>query len=224
MQITHEQARKLIQFSLDGVLQTAERAMLSAHLQECLDCRDYASDLKEVEMNLLPVMEKHWKARPIPLSLPLLVQSKTSIVNTSKLLTMRSAVLSLIFVAFFFSAWKFVSSSPDVSGQIPLAIPLVPTPSTQSTRSTNTASSPENCEMLVYRVQPNDTLASIASHFLVPEDKLIQINGLSTDSLSSSMELVIPVCNFTPTRTIRPATFTATNTPILRATTFAPGG
>ena len=224
MQITHEQARKLIQFSLDGVLQTAERAMLSAHLQECLDCRDYANELKEVEANLLPVMKKQWKARPIPLSIPLLVQSKTSIINTSKLLTMRNAVLSLIFVAFFFSAWKFVASGLSASGQSPLVVPLVPTPSTQSARSTNTASSPENCEMLVYRVQPNDTLASLASHFQVPEAKLRQINGLSTDTLSSSMELVIPVCNFTPTRTIHPATFTATNTPILRATMFAPGG
>ena len=222
MQITHEQARTLIQFSLDGVLKAADRARLSVHLQECLDCRNYADDLKEVEANLLPVMKRQWSAQPIPLSIPWLTQRKSFIANASHMLTMRSAMITLLFAAFFFGAWKFVSSGPSVSRQIPLAVPLVPTPSTESTRSTNTASSPENCEMLVYRVQPNDTLASIASHFLVPEDKLMQINGLSTDSLSSSMELVVPVCNFTPTGTSHPATFTTTNTPIVRATTSRP--
>ena len=70
--------------------------MLSAHLQEWVDCRDCANDLKEVEMNLLPVMKKQWIARPIPLSLLLLTQRKRAIANASNILTMRSAVLILI--------------------------------------------------------------------------------------------------------------------------------
>jgi hypothetical protein len=222
MQITHEQARKLVQFSLDGVLQAADRAKLSMHLQECRDCRDYANDLKEVEANLLPMMKKQWNVQPIPLSLPFLAQRKSFTAHASNILTMRSAALTLVFVALFFSAWRLVLSSPSASGQIPLDVALVPTPSTQSAKSTNTASSSENCEMLVYRVQPNDTLGSIASHFLVPEVKLMQINGLSTDSLGSLRELLIPLCNFTPTGTSHIATFTTTNTPIVRATTSRP--
>jgi hypothetical protein len=222
MHITHEQARKLIQFSLDGVLPAADRGRLSMHLQECRDCRDYANDLKEVEANLLPVMKKQWNVQPIPLSLPFLAQRKSFTANASHILTMRSVALTLVFVALFFSAWRFVSSSPSASGQVPLDVALVPTPSTQSARSTNTASISENCGMLVYRVQPNDTLGSIASHFLVPEVKLMQINGLSTASLGSLRELVIPLCNFTPTGTSHIATFTTTNTPIVRATTSRP--
>ena len=224
MQITHEQARKLIQFSLDGDLQFTERARLSLHLQECIDCRNYASEIKEAESILLPLMKKHWNVRPIPLSMPFLLQSKNSISNTGKLLAIRSAALSLIFVAFFFSAWKFVSSSISPSESIPPVIPVVPTPFTQTAQSPNMTNTSDSCVTMVYSVQANDTLADIASRFLVPVDELMKINGLRTDALSRSMDLLIPLCNFTPTGTIHPATFTTTHTPIIRATTSTPEG
>lgn len=224
MQITHEQARKLIQFSLDGVLQSAEKATLAAHLQDCIDCREYVSELREVETILIPTMKKQWNARPIPLSVPLLMQGRSSIVNSGKFLAIRSAAISLIFIAFFFSAWKFISSSPSVANTMPLVVPLVPTPSIQTAASMSTENTFENCEMMVYNVRANDTLAGIAHRFLVSEAEIMEINQLKTDAVSASMELMIPICNFTPTGTIHPATFTTTNTPIIRATTSTPEG
>lgn len=224
MQITHEQARKLIQFSLDGVLQSAEKLTLSAHLQDCRDCRNYAQELKEIERIILPLMKKHWNARATPLSIPMLVQNKSSALDTRKLLAIRSAVIGLVVVALFFSAWQFVSSSPSSSSPIPLVVQLVPTPSVLTTQSTNAKNTAENCEAMAYSVQQNDTLASIANRFLVPEDEIVQLNHLKTHALSSGMELVIPVCNFTPTGTIHPATFTITHTPIIQLTTSTPVG
>jgi hypothetical protein len=222
MQITHGQARKLIQFSLDGILPVAEKATLSAHLQNCADCRDYADELKEIETIMLPVMKKQWSARPIPLSIPWLVQSQSPRINNRLLLTMRSAAIGLVFVALFFSTWKFVSTSPSMSSPMPLVVPQVPTP--QTAQSTNTEITFESCETMVYRVQEGDTLASIANRFLVPADEIMEINQLKTEAVSVSMELMIPVCNFTPTGTIHPVTFTTTYTPIMHPTTSTPAG
>ena len=224
MQITHEQARKLIQFSLDGVLQAAEKATLTAHLQDCMDCRDYVKELQEVETIVSPLLKKQWNARPIPLSIPLLTQRKSSILQASQVLTIRRTAIAFVFAALFFSAWQFVASGPSSASPVPLVVPLVPTPSKQSARSTNTKISTETCEVMVYRVQENDTLASIANRFLVPEDELMKRNQLKTDVLNLSMELMIPICDLTPTRTTHPATFTITYTPILQLTTSTPAG
>ena len=224
MQITHDQARKLIQFSLDGILQAAEKATLSAHLQNCTDCRDYANELNEIETIVLPVMKKQWSARHIPLSIPLLAQSQSPRLNASNFLTIRSAAISLFLFALFFSAWQFVFSGPSMSGTVPLVIPSAPTPSSQTAQSTNTEITLDNCEMMVYRVQANDTLAVIANRFLVSEDEIMETNQLKTGAVSVSMELMIPLCNFTPTGTIHPATFTTTYTPIMHPTTSTPAG
>jgi LysM domain/Putative zinc-finger len=224
MQITHEQARKLIQFSLDGVLQAAEKATLTAHLQDCMDCRDYAKELKEVEVIILPLMKRQWSAPPIPLSIPSLTQRKSSTIQASKLLAIRSTVIAFVFVALFFSAWQFVASGPAGARPASLVIPLVPTPSIQTAQSTNTESTAKNCQVMAYKVQNNDTLASLADRFLVSEDEIMKLNQLKTDTVSTSMELMIPICNFTPTGTIHPATFTITYTPIIQLTTSTPVG
>lgn len=224
MQITHEQARTLIQFSFDGILQTAEKARLAAHLQDCMDCKSYAEELREVETIILPLMKKQWNARPIPLSIPALTQRKSSTINPSRLLAIRSTAIALVFIALFFSAWQFLSSSPSSSSRLPLVVPLVPTPSAQTAQSTNTKGMAENCELMAYNVQENDTLASIANRFLVSEDEIMKLNQLKTKAVSMSMELIIPICNFTPTGTIYPATFTITYTPIIQLTTSTPVG
>lgn len=224
MQITHDKARELIQFSLDRVLQNAEKATLAAHLQDCADCRKYANELQEVESILLPTMKRQWNVHPIPLSIPLLMQGNSLKLHTSTLLAIRRLALGLVFVALFFTAWNIASLGPSPSGSTPLVVPVVPTPGARAAQSTNTTGPAEDCKMMVYSVQANDTLAEIASRFLVPEDEIIKINGLETDAVNSSTELLIPLCNFTPTGTLRPATFTKTGTPVIRGTTSTPEG
>jgi len=222
MHISHEQARKLIQFSLDGALQASEKATLTAHLQDCSDCKEYVKELSEVEAIVLPLMKKRWSARPAPLSMALLTQKKSSPIHASKLLAIRSTVIGLVFVALFFSAWQFVASGPSSSSPMALVVPLVPTPSVQTAQSIRITA--ENCEMMAYRVQENDTLASIATQFLEPEDEIMKLNQLKTDALHLSMELIIPLCNLTPTGTIHPPTSTITYTPIIQLTTSTPVG
>jgi LysM repeat protein len=224
MQITHEQARKLIQFSLDGLLLSAEKATLSAHLQDCMDCSAYANELKDVETTLLPVMKKQWDLRPIPLSIDVLIQNKNSRINASRLLATRTAMIGVAVVALFFSAWQFVVSGPVAPNQLTLVVPPMPTPSVLTAQSTNTNITSEICEMVTYTVQGGDTLASIADRFSVSEDEIITINQLRSETVGPSLELVIPICNSTPTGTVNLATFTTTYTPIIKPTTSTPGG
>src|SRR5215207_5649432 len=194
MQITHEQARKLIQFSLDGLLPSPDKAMLSAHLHDCSDCQAYANEIKEVENLLFSTMKRQWSLRPVPLSITALIGKKRKI-QSSTFLAIRSAAIIFFFFALFFSIWQFASSGPAIPGTVPLVVPSVPTPSAQTAQSTSTKLTAETCEMIMYSVQENDTLASIANRFLVAEDEIMEINHLKTDSVSISMELLITVCN-----------------------------
>jgi hypothetical protein len=69
MQITHEEARKLIQFGLDQMLKPQEKNMLQIHLEDCIECRTFFGDLKEVDNLLLPTMLRQWNLQPTPLSI-----------------------------------------------------------------------------------------------------------------------------------------------------------
>ena len=221
MQITHEEARTLIQFSLDQMLKPQEKNTLQIHLEACVECRTFFDDIKEVENHLLPAMLRHWDLQPSPLSIDAITNKRKSQLQSSIILATRTAIVSIVFAAFVFSAWQFTQSGKQTSNPLPVGIPAVPTPSSQST---STKISFQNCEEMSYQVQENDTLESIAAQFSVSKDKLMAINNLSTDTLSPKMELLVPICNSTPTGTVHPSTLTTTFTPLLDPTTSTPGG
>jgi hypothetical protein len=223
MQLTHEQAHKLIQRNTDKDLSSHEATALFAHLRDCTDCQTYADEIKEVELLLFPLLKKQWNRQPIPLTLTALAK-KSQRTQVSLLLTTRKAAIGVAIVTLFFSIWQFVSSGPSTSNPLPLIVPAMPTPSVQTTQSTTALAAFENCELVLYPVQGDDTLARIADQFSVSKEDIMAINSLQTESIDPSMELAIPVCNFTPTGTVRPATFTTTYTPVTRPTTSTPDG
>jgi LysM repeat protein len=221
MQITHEEARKLIQFSLDQLLKPQEKNTLQIHLEDCMECRSFFADIKDVEKHLVPAMARHWNLRPIPLSLASLNNKKKLQQQSSIILATRTVIISIVFVAFIFSAWQFSSSYGRSSTPVPVSLLPIPTPSGQST---STQVSFQNCQEMRYQVQENDTLESIAIQFSIAKDKLMAINNLGTESLSAKTELLIPVCNSTPMGTVHPSTLTTTFTPLFGPTTSTPGG
>jgi len=223
MSITHEQAHQLIQLHRDRILNTQEVTTLSAHLRDCNECQAYADEIKEVETILVPIMKRQWNAQPIPLSIAALV-GKSLPIRTNRLLTMRTAAFSLIFMALFFSVWQFVLSIPTASSQMPQAIPPVPTPSIFTAQSPSAQLTLEGCALLLYVVQEHDTLAGIASQFSVSDVMIMELNQIEMEAIHPGMELMIPLCDFTPTGTSHAATFTTTHTPILYLTTSTPGG
>jgi predicted anti-sigma-YlaC factor YlaD len=224
MSITHEQARKLIQSNMDRNLSVEESAKLSIHLYSCSACTAYASEIKAVAKILPGLMTQQWDAQPVPLSISTLLE-KHEKRQVSTFLTMRKAAITFVVMALFFSAWQFVLSGPLPSSRLPSAIPPVPTPSSPTMQTVSTQLTlEEGCAIMSYNVQTGDTLASIAEQFLTSEDMIMEFNHLEISMVSPAMELIIPVCNFTPTGTFHPATLTTTYTPRAKPTTSTPGG
>lgn len=221
MQITHEEARKLIQFNADNALNSQEKADLSAHIEKCIECHAYADEIKEVESILLPVMKRQWNTQPIPLSIGTIYARRNNTIRMGMILTTRTLAVGAVLVAFIFSVWQFTVSGAGEASPIPMSVPPVPTPSTQSTGTKITF---QNCAGIPYTIQENDTLESIAYQFATSKQELMAANNLQTESINTGMELVVPVCHFTPTGTIHPATLTTTYTPSISPTTFTPDG
>jgi hypothetical protein len=224
MQITHEEARKLIQYHADAELNPQQKAILSAHLKDCVECQVYAKDLKAVESILVPAMKRHWNFHPIPLSGHQIASKRNSKKQGSILLATRTAMIGFVFMAFVFTFWQFTLPSQPAFSQLPTDVLPVPTPSTQITQSTSTRIQFPNCEMIIYRVQENDTLESISDQFSIAKEEIMAINHLKIETVDNTMELLIPICDSTPTGTVNPATLTTTYTPAIRQDTSTPGG
>jgi len=223
MSITHEQAQRLIQLNMDQKLSREESAKLSAHLCGCGECMAYASEIKEVADMLPPLLRRQWNVQPVRLSIPALA-GKNEKPQSNPLLTMRTAAVSLAVMALFFSAWQFLLSSQSPPGRVSSAIPPVPTPSSPSLQMISTQLTLEGCAIMSYTVQEQDTLSSLAEQFSVPEPTITELNHIEAEAVQKGMELMIPLCHFTPTGTFHTATFTTTLTPVLNFRTSTPGG
>ena len=213
MQLTHERARELIQFKADSALSADSLRMLKAHLDSCDACRAYLDSIHTMEVHLRTAMNRRWKLHPDPLRLEdikadYIFKSKQRAFLATRLTTIGAALL-------FFAAGVLGvmhATRTDNFKQPSVGVPLIPTPSVQNTSTiTNTA---QNCEPLHYEVQVNDTLEFIATKFAVSKFDLMHANDLGDETLTADTELIIPICNYTPTGTVHPPTFTTTITPL----------
>lgn len=221
MQITHEEARRWIHMSLDEILEAPQKAILESHLASCAECKNYANSIQNMEAILLPLLQKQWTQRPIPLSVGMLISSRNHNFPNSLLLATRIAAVGVMFVVFMISAWQFVLPKANVNASIPASIQPIPIPSS-ATELVSTSTQTKTCEELSYIVQRNDTLTSIAAMFSISAEEIRLRNNMKSEVVSSGSKLIIPTCNFTPTGTMN--TSTTTFTPILRTITSTPGG
>lgn len=218
MQITHEEARQLIQFKADNRLNSTNEEKLNSHLKACQECQHYFDAIKETESMLRLTMRKQWNAHPLPLQTDAIYAKVNSNSGANILLSTRSALIGLAFVMFAFLAWQTMTSSTS-SAQVPLStVPLIPTPSTQFT-ATNTLQN--DCKYVRYLVQKGDTLEAIASQFSVSKESIITLNNLTSEAVVETQELAIPFCESTPTGTSRPPAYTIT--PYLQPISTTPG-
>lgn len=224
MQITHEEAHQLIQLNTDQALNPQKKAILSAHLKDCMECQAYAQEIREVENILVPVMKKHWNVQPIPLSTHTITSKRNSKLQASILLATRTAIIGLVFMSLVFTLWQFSPLGSPTPGQPPRDILPVPTPSGQTALSTSTTILFQNCAMILYEVQEKDTLESISDQFSISQEEIMALNHLPSKTVDNTMELMIRLCDSTPTGTVHPATLTTTYTPRLRQITSTPGG
>ena len=217
MQLTHEEAIQLIQYKTDKTMPGAQEMLLHAHLKDCAQCHAYASEFKEMENILQRVMQKHWSKRPAPFSIRNLKAEKRLQKNKSVLLVTRRAFVGIAVMAFFFFGWQATLTNTSGQNIYPGLLPI-PTPSTQYTATTSFSL---HCQEILYKVQQNDTLQSIADQHITSKEVIAKLNNLNIEDVQLGMELLIPACELTPTSTLNPPTFTIT--PILELTTYTPG-
>jgi hypothetical protein len=216
MQISHENARKLIQFDADQALKDFEKRLLADHLAVCLECSEYARRVQELELTLTSVMQKRWNKQTLPLSPQVFNAKEKPKFIQSFLFATRIIAMGVICIAFLFNIWQFTQSGGRGSPVPAASIPPVPTP---SIFSTTTDATDEQCSRIMYAVQENDTLQSIASQFSISTEAIITANHLTGNSVHASMILSIPLCGETPGT---PRTATITFTPLLDPTTSTP--
>src|SRR5829696_4616858 len=219
MQITHEEARKLIQFDTDNALKPSEKNNLVAHLEACAECQAYAQSIKGIESLLRPLLQRNWNKQPIPLSVVALKGKTNQSRSEGAFLATRIAVIGIICMSFLFSVWQFTISgqaTPDLSV---VGVPLIPTPSTQFIHMTSTSNT---CEGRPYVVKEHDTVERIAQHFSISQEDILRANNLNTETLRPGMEILISTCASTPTGTVN--ALTTPYTPSSEPITFTPGG
>jgi LysM repeat protein len=217
MSITHEEARRLIQFRADDALKGVGTNLLDNHLSSCQDCQNYARSINELQSTLQPLMRRKWNQYPLPLSAGQTASNNSLAVTQPIFFATRIIAMGVICIAFLFNIWQFTQPGRQRSNPPQAEIPMIPTPSMHSTtiRVTN-----QTCETISYQVRENDTLKSIADQFAIPAEEIIRANQLRTRSLDTSMLLSIPVCTPTPSGT--PKTIKTAFTPLLGSNTLTP--
>jgi len=221
-QITHEEARRLINFNADQSLDANTGSILDAHLNGCAECRRYASELDELE-NLLRKMNHSLNLRPTPLNLgQIMHRSKDTalgVLNNIMVTRIETTVAAFLIVAIV--TWQFLSANV-VSPTMPYTAIPIPTPSTYLT-STNANTLFLNCGYLSYQVQAGDTLDGIALRFSVSKEAIMDFNGMKEENINPAMQIRIPACEHTPTVTIDTPNSTVTITPQFESITPTPG-
>ena len=218
MQITHKEARRLIQFKADASLNQTNDRNLSAHIQTCPDCRTYAESLRETESALRQSLQKYLNLHPLPLRMDAICGKTSSNNSMDNILTTRKFLLGIFVMMFAFIAWRSISPNNTPFVQPPSStIPAIPAPSTFT--ATNTQQNA--CREVKYVIQEGDTLNSIARQFSITTDSIRLVNQLTEDTLFPGRELVLSICEATPAGTLNPPTFTVT--PVMQIVITTPG-
>ena len=220
MQITHQEARSLIQFRADQVLNADKKELLNAHLNGCVECTDYANQIQETEATLRTTLKKRWNIHHVPLhakDIKARVNSKVGLPES--LVPTRSALVGITVLLFVFGLMQLTSTNHNPPGFIAVGVPAIPTPSLSLTSTQNNL---VNCQLIRYEVHQDDTLESLARRFSVSEEALIDLNHLQTESGPLPVKLIVPFCELTPTSTTHPPTST-TDTPSFDLIIYTPG-
>jgi len=218
MQITHQEARHLIQSELDGGISIRQRQLLDSHLASCSDCQRYAESIQNVETILRPLLQRQWNRQPVPLSMSVLTSRAYPKTSSGMILATRIAAIGVVFAVCLFGAWQFNLSKPISFSSLAASAPPIPVPSTSTKLVITTQTQP--CEETQYVVREDDTIDSVADKFQVSKEQLLSANNLKPDVMRVGTQLLIPTCNTTPTAYGSTTTFT----PTLLQITSTPGG
>ena len=216
-EITHQKAHDLMQASADQPLGAEEKSALGAHLAKCKECSDYAKSLAGLESRLRKSLHAQWddhlpdlnqQAIMRPPLAKLIWDSLFSQTNTMGKVTILAALL----LGYFMIANLFGIQLPISGNETPTIVPIpnelaltLAISSTPSAQFSLTGLSMQACETFIYNVQANDTLESIAMQHGTTKEAILEYNqkytNLATNTVYTGMDLIIPLCKSTPSRT-----------------------
>lgn len=229
-EMTHHQARTLLQISADRSLEPAERSALESHLAACNACREYAGQLSRLEYTLRENMHARWDGYRPALNRQAIknkIQAKPVWTNPlshlnalGKVTMMATLLLGYLLIANLVRVGGTASKSgtpsalPTPNEPASTFLSNSPTPPTQSATLQRTSLP---CETIPYIVQANDTLESIAVRHGITKEDILEYNkeadSLFSNTIFTGMELNLPVCRSTPSYTASAGTNTLAITP-----------
>lgn len=225
--ITHQKARSLLQAAADNLLKSEDKSALDIHLATCKPCQEYASNLTVLENNLREAFHLKWdNQHPADVSLQAIIKPTLGKLLWSNSLgqtgMMGKATIVVTLLLGYLVIANLFGNQSVITGE--KTATLLPTPNesksiysfspTPSAPVTLTNLTTQVCNTYPYTVQENDTLTSIAFQHGTTQAAILKYNHLSSNTVFTGMELVIPLCNNTPSHT---ATITPINGTIFPA-------
>jgi LysM repeat protein len=234
-EITHQKARTLLEIAAGQTLLASDQAALDAHLAACPECRAYAGRLAGLEDGLRRILHGKWDGFHPALDLQAIRNPSPAKLVWYNLFSRTNALAKVAIVATLLLGYFVIVSLvgihvPIENTETPTALP---TPNsltltsdispTLSAAFADTHPASVACKTVVYTVRENDTLASIAVRFGITKETIIEYNkdagNLAVNSVYRGMQLSIPLCDTTPSRTASLPGRVLTTTPI-NATIF----
>ena len=215
MQISHLEAKTLIQYSSDSSLTEGEKKVLALHLTSCSTCFTFAKEIKEVEVSLQSIAKQFTNIPYTPLSANIFTRKR----NLKNIWLPQLMLVSISCIFLVLGAWQFSQVDWSPISNTPLQVAPIPTP---SITLTNTLVFSQDCQNINYTTQQGDTLESIAKYFNISSELIQNKNNLYSTDLKVGTKLLIPLCDVTPSLTINPPTFTTTYSPTTALTAYTP--
>jgi LysM repeat protein len=225
-EITHQKAKQLLQKDLDQTIGTDDLSALDAHLENCVECRNYANSLSYLESGLRRILHAQIDDQLPNLNLGAIIEPTmnstwtTFFFSPTNVLGRATIGITLLLVYFMITNF-FGVQFPIALNKSPTIIPT-PNDSTLAINNSPTPSIPPNmismttqgCETIIYVIQENDTLDKIARQFGVSKNFISSYNNLIAGDLYTGGELSIPLCGQTPLQISHTPRNTTTITPI----------
>jgi len=224
--LSHQTARAYLQTAADDMLSANNQSLLDAHLKGCKECRAYSKSLKSLESRLQRVSHSHWDKYEPRLGLDAVTNPPTAKNVWNNLLGLTQGMGKVTIVAAlvlgYFLIVNLGGGQTSSSGtEIPTILPtpndftagadISPTPSAQLAL-TGLTTLP--CNPIIHTVKTTDKLDSIATHYRISKETIMDFNNLTIDEVSPGTRLNIPICDSTPSHTASTPTDTVTVTPL----------